>query len=161
MWKSKFGKTFIASVVIGTTMFGYAGHHDDAQAVGNYYYDGLHAGEYSGYLKAKKISNSSISNKYYPKASQSNLKSIGRVSNLNGWKVGIPEYKGQDSMGTGTVIGAHTFVTNGHVIDDKYGKAAAPKYIKFQLNRNGKSIPYTFHANEVIKVPQYDIAIVH
>ena len=37
MWKSKFGKTFIASVVIGTTMFGYAGHHDDAQAVGNYY----------------------------------------------------------------------------------------------------------------------------
>ena len=64
-------------------------------------------------------------------------------------------------MGTGTVIGAHTFVTNGHVIDDKYGKAATPKYIKFQLNRNGKSIPYTFHANEVIKVPQYDIAIVH
>ena len=38
---------------------------------------------------------------------------------------------------------------------------SAPKYIKFQLNRNGKSIPYTFHANEVIKVPQYDIAIVH
>ena len=29
------------------------------------------------------------------------------------------------------------------------------------MNRNGKSIPYTFHANEVIKVPQYDIAIVH
>ena len=24
----------------------------------------------------------------------------------------------QDSMGTGTVIGAHTFVTNAHVIDD-------------------------------------------
>ena len=104
MWKSKFGKTFIASIVIGTTIFGYVGHHDEAQAVGNYYYDGLHAGEYSGYLKAKKISNSSISNKYYPNASQSNLKSIGRVSNLNGWKVGIPEYKGQDSMGTGTVM---------------------------------------------------------
>ncbi|MFY0486576.1 trypsin-like serine peptidase, partial [Staphylococcus haemolyticus] len=68
---------------------------------------------------------------------------------------------GQDSMGTGTVIGAQTFVTNGHVIYDKYGKAAAPKYIKFQFNRNGKSIPYTFHANEVIKVQQYDIAIVH
>ena len=43
MWKSKFGKTFIASIVIGTTIFGYAGHHDEAQAVGNYYYDGLHA----------------------------------------------------------------------------------------------------------------------
>lgn len=28
MWKSKFGKTFIASIVIGTTIFGYAGHHD-------------------------------------------------------------------------------------------------------------------------------------
>ena len=93
MWKSKFGKTFIASIVIGTTIFGYAGHRDEAQAVGNYYYDGLHAGEYSGYLKAKKISNSSISNKYYPNASQSNLKSIGRVSNLNGWKVGIQNIK--------------------------------------------------------------------
>lgn len=161
MWKTKVGKTFIASVVIGASMFGYAGHHEEAQAVGNYYYDGTHAGEYSGYLKAKKIAKSSISNQYYPNASKSNLKSIGRVSNLNGWKVGIPEYKGQDSMGTGTVIGEHTFVTNGHVIDDKYGKAAAPKYIKFQLNRNGKSIPYTFHASEVIKVPQYDIAIVH
>ena len=55
------------------------------------------------------------------------MKSIGRVSNLNGWKVGIPEYKGQDSMGTGTLL-VHTFVTNGHVIDDKYGKAAAKIY---------------------------------
>ena len=54
MWKSKFGKTFIASIVIGTTIFGYLGHRDEAQAVGNYYYDGLHAGEYSGYLKAKR-----------------------------------------------------------------------------------------------------------
>ena len=110
---------------------GIFGHRDEAQAVGNYYYDGLHAGEYSGYLKAKKISNSSISNKYYPNASQSNLKSIGRVSNLNGWKVGIPEYKGQDSMGTGTVIGAHTFVTNGHVIDDKYGKVKDQNILNF------------------------------
>ena len=59
------------------------------------------------------------------------MKSIGRVSNLNGWKVGIPEYKGQDSMGTGTVIGAHTFVTNGHVIDDKYGKAADQNILNF------------------------------
>ena len=41
---------------------------------------------------------------------------------------GIPEYKGQDSMGTGTVIGAHTFVTNGHVIDDKYGKVKTKIY---------------------------------
>ncbi len=161
MWKTKVGKTFIASVVIGASMFGYAGHHEEAQAVGNYYYDGTHAGEYSGYLKAKKIAKSSISNQYYPNASKSNLKSIGRVSNLNGWKVKNPYYKGQDSMGTGTVIGAHTFITNAHVIDDRFGKAAAPKYITFQLNRNGKSIPYAFHASEVIKVPQYDIAIVH
>ena len=34
-------------------------------------------------------------------------------------------------MGTGTVIGAHTFVTNGHVIDDKYGKAATQNILNF------------------------------
>ncbi|UDI77130.1 trypsin-like peptidase domain-containing protein [Staphylococcus taiwanensis] len=161
MLKFKFGKSIIASVIIGTTVFGYSTHHDQAQAVGNYYYDGMHAGEYSGYSKAKNISKNNISIQYYPNASQSNLKSIGRVSNLNGWKVGLKEYKGQDSMGTGTVIGAHTFITNAHVIDDNKHRAAAPKYITFQLNRNGKSMPYAFHASEVIKVPQYDIAIVH
>ena len=64
-------------------------------------------------------------------------------------------------MGTGTVIGAHTFVTNAHVIDDQYGRAAAPKYIKFQMNRDGSRMPYVFQATEVIKVPQYDIAVVH
>ena len=67
----------------------------------------------------------------------------------------------QDSMGTGTVIGSHTFITNAHVIDDRYGKAAAAKYISFDMNRDGKSIPYHFHASKVIKVPQSDIAVVH
>ncbi|NYL22813.1 serine protease, partial [Salmonella enterica subsp. enterica serovar Typhimurium] len=91
-------------------------------------------------------------------ASQNNLKAIGRVSNLNGWKKGSRDasVRKQDSMGTGTVIGAHTFVTNAHVIDDQYGRAAAPKYIKFQMNRDGSRMPYVFQATEVIKVPQYD-----
>ena len=39
--------------------------------------------------------------------------------------------------------------------------AAAPKYIKFQMNRDGSRMPYVFQATEVIKVPQYDIAVVH
>ena len=30
--------------------------------------------------------------------------------------------KGKDSMGTGTVIGDHTLITNAHVIDDKMEK---------------------------------------
>ena len=59
-------------------------------------------------------------------------------------------------MGTGTVIGAHTFVTNAHVIDDQYGRAGS-KYIKFQMNRDGSRMPYVFQATEVIKVPQYDV----
>ena len=69
------------------------------------------------------------------------MKSIGRVSNLNGWKVGIPEYKGQDSMGTGTVIGAHTFVSQMDML--LMINMVKQKYIKFQLNRNGKSIPFS------------------
>ena len=43
----------------------------------------------------------------------------------------------------------------------QYGRAAAPKYIKFQMNRDGSRMPYVFQATEVIKVPQYDIAVVH
>ena len=78
------------------------------------------------------------------------MKSIGRVSNLNGWKVGIPEYKGQDSMGTGTVIGAHTLSQMDMLLMINMVKLQHQN-IKFQLNRNGKSIPYTFHANEVIR----------
>lgn len=162
MWKSKFGKSLIASAIIGATVLGYTVHHDEAKAVEtNYYYDGIQSSGYQAYLKAKKISNNNISIQYYPNAAQNNLKAVGRVSNWNGWKVGKPEYKGQDSMGTGTVIGAHTFITNAHVIDDRFGRAAAPKYIKFQMNRDGNRIPYSFQASEVIKVPQYDIAIVH
>lgn len=162
MWKSKFGKSLIASAIIGATVLGYTGHHHEAKAlVTPYYYDGINSSSYSAYLKAKKISNNNVSIQYYPNAAQNNLKAIGRVSNWNGWKVGIDKYKGQDSMGTGTVIGAHTFITNAHVINDRYNRAAAPKYITFQMNRNGQSLPYIFHASEVIRVPQYDIAIVH
>ena len=30
---------------------------------------------------------------------------------------------------------------------------SAPKYIKFQMNRDGSRMPYVFQATEVIKVP--------
>ena len=156
MLKSKFGKSLVASVIIGASVLGYSAQHQEAKAVEtNYYYDGIQRGSYQAYLKAKKISNSSISIQRYPNASQNNLKAIGRVSNLNGWKKGSRDasVRKQDSMGTGTVIGAHTFVTNAHVIDDQYGRAAAPKYIKFQMNRDGSRMPYVFQATEVIKVP--------
>ena len=52
-------------------------------------------------------------------------------------------------MGTGTVIGDHTLITNAHVIDDKNGKAASAKYITFAMNRDSKHIPYKFHASNV------------
>ncbi|MEJ7490704.1 serine protease, partial [Staphylococcus pettenkoferi] len=87
----------------------------------------------------------------YNYAHKNKYKAVGRVSNMDGWKG-----PGKDSMGTGFMVGNHTFVTNAHVIDDHYGRAAAPKYIKFQMNSDGSRMPYVFQATEVIKVPQYD-----
>ena len=48
-----------------------------------------------------------------------------------------------------------------HMLSMIIWSAAAPKYIKFQMNRDGSRMPYVFQATEVIKVPQYDIAVVH
>ena len=86
MLKSKFGKSLVASVVIGASVLGYSAQHQEAKAVEtNYYYDGYKE-IISSVFKSEKISNSSISIQRYPNGSQNNLKAIGRVSNLNGWK---------------------------------------------------------------------------
>ena len=86
MLKSKFGKSLVASVVIGASVLGYSAQHQEAKAVEtNYYYDGIQRAS-SSVFKSEKISNSSISIQRYPNGSQNNLKAIGRVSNLNGWK---------------------------------------------------------------------------
>lgn len=152
--KTMICSTLIASLAMSTT----ATLSNQAHADTDYYYrDGLnYPSDQQAYQKTKKISKSSISIQHYTKANQNNLKAIGRVSNMNGHKG-----KGKDSMGTGTVIGDHTLITNAHVIDDKNGKAASAKYITFAMNRDGKHIPYKFHASNVKKLPHYDIAIVH
>ena len=159
-------KTVIAGTLISTSTITFSLYHSEkAKAeVDHYYRDGFQYPTYVTALnKAKKISNKKLSISHYTTTKQSKLKAIGRVSNKNGWKKGSndPKVRKQDSMGTGTVIGSHTFITNAHVIDDRYGKAAAAKYISFDMNRDGKSIPYHFHASKVIKVPQSDIAVVH
>ena len=56
MLKSKFGKSLVASVVIGASVLGYSAQHQEAKAVEtNYYYDGIQRGSYQAYLKAKKL----------------------------------------------------------------------------------------------------------
>lgn len=56
MLKSKFGKSLVASIVIGTSVLGYSAQHHEAKAVEtNYYYDGMQRGAYQAYLKAKKL----------------------------------------------------------------------------------------------------------
>lgn len=149
-------KTVIAGTLISTSTITFSLYHSEkAKAeVDHYYRDGFQYPTYVTALnKAKKISNKKLSISHYTTTKQSKLKAIGRVSNKNGWKKGSndPKVRKQDSMGTGTVIGSHTFITNAHVIDDRYGKAAAAKYISFDMNRDGKSIPYHFHASKVIK----------
>lgn len=64
-------------------------------------------------------------------------------------------------MGTGTVIGSHTILTNTHFVETQYGSIAHPSNIIFNMNQNGAKKPYTFHASRIIKVPSYDMAIIH
>ncbi|EHJ09164.1 trypsin-like serine peptidase [Staphylococcus simiae] len=147
-------KQLIASAVTVMTMLMTA---NSAQAAENYYYDGMHSpNDAQALSKAKKISNHDVTISHYDYANKTPYKAVGRVSNNDGWKG-----YGKDSMGTGFVVGPHTFLTNGHVIDRKNGQPAAAKEITFDMNRDGKNIPYHFHATKVIKVPQHDIAIVY
>lgn len=128
----------------------------EAKAVGNYYYNGMEDHNASAaYHKAKKVDNSQIVIKRYNYAHKNKYKAVGRVSNMDGWKG-----PGKDSMGTGFMVGNHTFVTNAHVVDKKNGQRTSPSKIKFQLNRDGKKIPYQFHAKNIYKIPSYDMVVV-
>lgn len=126
-------------------------------AAGSYYYNGMTDYNASkAYPKTKRISNNNVQIKHIANAYKGKYKAVGRISNKDGWKG-----RGKDSMGTGTVIGPYTLITNAHVIDDAKGAAANPKYITFDLNRDGKAKTYTFHATKVVKVPQADVALVY
>ena len=41
MLKSKFGKSLVASVVIGASVLGYSAHQEAKAVETNYYYDGI------------------------------------------------------------------------------------------------------------------------
>ena len=119
----------------------------EAKAVGNYYYNGMEDHNASAaYHKAKKVDNSQIVIKRYNYAHKNKYKAVGRVSNMDGWKG-----PGKDSMGTGFMVGNHTFVTNAHVVDKKNGQRTSPSKIKFQLNRDGKRYPINFMLKRYIK----------
>lgn len=147
-------KAVIASLVLLTSVAvtGY-----EAQAAGDYYYNGMtNYNASTAYPKTKRISNKEVTIHHIANESKGKYKAVGRVSNKDGWKG-----RGKDSMGTGTVIGKYTFITNAHVIDTAKGSAAAPKYITFDLNRDGKAKTFTFHATKVVKVPYADVALVY
>ncbi|MCE4957535.1 S1 family peptidase [Macrococcoides caseolyticum] len=122
----------------------------------HYFYDGTKMNNKKiAYPILKSYSNQltvmkPVSNRY------TKYRGIGRISNKNGWAG--PEY---ETMGTGFVIDDHTILTNAHVIDDELGKATKPMYLKFQMNRNGDDIPYSFKITKVVKVPYADLALLH
>ncbi|QLK85721.1 serine protease [Staphylococcus sp. 17KM0847] len=121
-----------------------------------HYYNGLESWNANSALqKAKKVNNKNVSIKHYNYAHKTKYKAVGRVSNRDGFKG-----RGKDSMGTGFVVGNHTFVTNAHVVEKRNGQQSAAKYITFDLNRDGKRIPYRFHAQSVKRVPGYDLVVV-
>ncbi|AYU54488.1 trypsin-like serine peptidase [Staphylococcus debuckii] len=141
--------------VVGLSFSGAGG--EEAHAAGSYYYNGMsNYNESTAYPKAKKISNSNLDIHHISNTMKTKYKAVGRVSNKDGWKG-----RGKDSMGTGTVIGNYTLVTNAHVIDTAKGAAANPKYITFDMARDGSRKPYTFHATKVVKVPNTDVALVY
>ncbi|MCD8796576.1 trypsin-like serine peptidase [Mammaliicoccus sciuri] len=144
----------VVALILGLLLLLFA--VNKADAVGNYYYNGMESWNAdSAYKKALKISNKDIEMERYNYAYKNQYKAVGRVSNMDGWKG-----PGKDSMGTGFVVGNHTFVTNAHVVDRANGRQTDPKNIKFQLNRDGKKIPYQFQVQKIYKVPAYDIVVV-
>ena len=144
-------------VIIGITLVVKGNLSHSVHAVGGHYYNGMtepSAGK--AYQKAKKVSNNDVIIKHYTKASSNQFKAVGRVSNKDGWKG-----RGKDSMGTGFMVDEHTFLTNAHVVENAKGQNTNPKYVTLDLNRDGKKIPYKFHATQIKKVPSYDIVLVH
>ena len=117
----------VVTLILGLLLLLFA--VNKADAVGNYYYNGMESwNANSAYKKAQKINNKDIIMKRYDYAHKNKYKAVGRVSNMDGWKG-----PGKDSMGTGFVVGNHTFVTNAHVVERANGRQTDPKKIKFQV----------------------------
>lgn len=158
MRKTNIGKItgVVAASLIGTSLIIPQASHD-AQAVGSYDYNGLHQqNSQSGLNYAQQFSNTELSINHVKNTKKSNYQAIGRVSNTDGWKG-----KGKDSMGTGFIIGNHTFATNAHVVETKEGHQANPKNITLVTERNGKAKQHTFNAQKIEKVPHADMVLVH
>lgn len=152
----KYLKSGLSTIAIGALALT-LGLGGEAKAANNYYYDGMtYYNSNSAYQKAKKINNSQIKIKRYNYAHKTKYKAVGRVSNYDGWKG-----KGKESMGTGFMVDKHTFLTNGHVVDNAYGRTSKAKSIKFDLNRDGKRKAKRFDVTKIDKVPYADVAIVH
>lgn len=122
-----------------------------------YYYDGETPRnlEAAGTL-AKGYSNSSIYKKRFGHATNSPLNAIGYIRNMNGFAG-----PGIEVQGTGTVIGNYTVLTNAHLIDNKFQNATKPVNLKFQMNRDGSYIPYSFGIKSIRKIPNSDLALIY
>ncbi|UTH15975.1 trypsin-like serine peptidase [Macrococcus epidermidis] len=141
-------------VLIGSVLL--SGIHSAQAMESDYYYDGMKpATKQIAYPIVKSYPNSKTFMKAIPNR-YTKYAAIGRIANKNGWAG--PEY---ETMGSGFVIDDHTILTNAHVIDDEHGKATAPKYLTFEMNRNEADIPHKFAVTKVVKVPYADVALVH
>ena len=128
--------------------------HADA-AVASYPYNGLSDSNYNHAMNLKSSTQKpSVSLVKNPKSA--GYEAVGRVSNLDGWKG-----QNKDSMGTGFIVDAHTYITNLHVVQDDKGKIARPQDVKMVTERYGSSHKYTFNATSIKRVPNADAVVVH
>lgn len=128
---------------------------DADAAVASYPYNGLSNTNYYQAVNLKSKAGS-VSINRITNPSKSGYDAVGRVTNLDGWKG-----KNKDSMGTGFIIGPHTYMTNLHVVQDGNGKVASAKDVKIVTGRNGSTKKYTFKSTQIKRVPNADAVIVH
>lgn len=151
----KLGKIsgIVGALALGVT---FALPHGDAHAsVAAYPYNGLSGSNYSQAMNVKSqvggVSINKVSNPH-----KAGYSAVGRVTNLDGWKG-----HNKDSMGTGFIVGPHTYITNLHVVQDGNGKIARAQDVKMVTERNGSSHKYTFNANKIERIPGADAVMIH
>lgn len=151
---NKLGKmtSLVGALTIGTTfLFGHGAH----ASVASYPYNGLSSANYNTAMNLKSNAGS-ISMHHVENPKKSGYSAIGRVSNYDGWKG-----KGKDSMGTGFIVDAHTYITNLHVVQNANGKIARSQDVRMVTERNGSKHKYTFNASSIKRVPGADAVIIH
>lgn len=146
----------ILSSICAVTIVSVATYASQAEAIPTqYYYDGETPTNLArGGNIAKTYPNSILRMKPAGHSNTSKYKAVGYVQNYNG-------FNGGKTMGSGTVIDDYTILTNAHVIDNQYGKATAPRNLRFYMNRDGGYIPYMFTVKKIRKIKNTDLALLY